>query len=279
MNVEDAGLDNDFATTTDNESTNRTFEVIVNAIDAPPTLDPIGDVTIEEDADRQTVNLTGISDGDQGAQTLRITASSNDALIASPQIQYPLASSSQSFAFATDVSGWTNQPTEPFSVSFTPTAGNNDSGMLKVSGTARNSYQLVHAWDATWPATTDYEKITFDILFEDSNTEIIPGLTGFKIKQDDGQSSIVYLASKSIDLPNGFKRIELTASDLTDLPLSHNDIGLNLHIQTSTSTSVLMYVDNIQAYRKDTATLFLLSRTQSTRHCHHHGHCRRCWIR
>jgi hypothetical protein len=43
-------------------------------VDNPPTLDPIANVTIDEDAGPQTVVLTGISDGDVGTQTLSLSA-------------------------------------------------------------------------------------------------------------------------------------------------------------------------------------------------------------
>ena len=54
-----------------------------------PTLDPIADRTIDEDAAEQTVNLTGITAGGSDEQTLRVTASSNNTgLIPQPSISY-----------------------------------------------------------------------------------------------------------------------------------------------------------------------------------------------
>src|SRR5213079_2270283 len=43
------------------DSVTNTFSVTVNPINDPPTLNPIGNVTITENAGQQTVNLTGIS--------------------------------------------------------------------------------------------------------------------------------------------------------------------------------------------------------------------------
>jgi hypothetical protein len=72
--VEDAGLDNDVATTEDNETFSRTFDVVVNPINDDPTLDAISDVTIDEDAPEQTVALTGITAGGGESQQLNVTA-------------------------------------------------------------------------------------------------------------------------------------------------------------------------------------------------------------
>src|SRR2546422_3913799 len=43
--------------------TRRSSDLTVNFVNQPPTLDPISDLTINEDASLQTVNLTGISSG------------------------------------------------------------------------------------------------------------------------------------------------------------------------------------------------------------------------
>jgi len=54
-----------------------------------PTLDPIADQEIDEDAGQQTVNLTGISAGDGETQPLTVTATSgNVGLIPNPTVMY-----------------------------------------------------------------------------------------------------------------------------------------------------------------------------------------------
>ena len=89
VTVEDGGLDSDLSTKADNATITRTFEVVVNPINDPPTLDPIDDLIINEDADEQTIDLTGITDGDEGLQPLRVTAvSTNLELIPNPTIDY-----------------------------------------------------------------------------------------------------------------------------------------------------------------------------------------------
>ena len=55
----------------------HTFTVSDGSDNELPTLDALADLTIGEDAAEQTVNLTGITDGDSGTQPLRVTASSS----------------------------------------------------------------------------------------------------------------------------------------------------------------------------------------------------------
>ena len=73
--VTDGGLDNDLGTSGDNGTVTRTFTVVVNPVEDPPTLDAIADpAAINEDAGLQTVNLTGISAGAGESQALTVTA-------------------------------------------------------------------------------------------------------------------------------------------------------------------------------------------------------------
>ncbi len=88
--VEDGGLDQDLSTQGDNATYQETFLVTVHPVnDDPPTLDPIPDFSLEEDAPETAVNLSGIGDGDLGVQPLEVTAiSSNMDLIPTPTIEY-----------------------------------------------------------------------------------------------------------------------------------------------------------------------------------------------
>ena len=89
VTVEDGGLDGDFNTTEDNLTVTETFTLTVNNVNDPPTISPIDDLTINEDAVTQTVSLTGITAGDGEIQPLKVTAaSSNTALIAAPTVSY-----------------------------------------------------------------------------------------------------------------------------------------------------------------------------------------------
>jgi uncharacterized repeat protein (TIGR01451 family) len=68
----------------------RTFVVTVAAVNDAPTLNTISDLNLSEDAGEQTINLTGISDGDPELfQSLTVFAtSSNPALIPNPIVSH-----------------------------------------------------------------------------------------------------------------------------------------------------------------------------------------------
>src|SRR5262249_9511462 len=68
----------------------RSFIVTVNPVNYAPTLDPIGNLTIDENSGTQTVELTGISSGATNEmQTLTVTAfSSNPNIVPNPSINY-----------------------------------------------------------------------------------------------------------------------------------------------------------------------------------------------
>ena len=79
-------------------------------VTAPPTLDPISNRTINEDAGTQTINLTGIGAGAGESEPLRITAaSSNPSLIPAPSVTYtsPNPTGSLSFTPLSNQSGQT----------------------------------------------------------------------------------------------------------------------------------------------------------------------------
>ena len=80
IKVKDDGGDNDSATV---EFTLTVF----NSINNPPEINPVDKVEVFNDAGEQTINLTGISDGDDGSQNLTITAlSSVESIIPNPII-------------------------------------------------------------------------------------------------------------------------------------------------------------------------------------------------
>ena len=63
VTVTDGGLDSNLATTVDNAVTTEDFDVEVLAINDPPTIDPIDDVTVTEDSATFSIDLTGITAG------------------------------------------------------------------------------------------------------------------------------------------------------------------------------------------------------------------------
>ena len=100
VTIEDGGLDGDLSTAADNGSYSQSFIVTVNIVNDPPAITPISDVTIEEDAGEQVVNLSGITAGPAESQPLRITAfSGNTNLIPSPTIEYSSAASTGTLRF------------------------------------------------------------------------------------------------------------------------------------------------------------------------------------
>ena len=100
VTVEDGGLDNDLDTAGDNATFSRTFDVTVNPVNDDPTLVQPDNVTVDEDASEQTVNLSGITAGGGETQPLRVTAiSSNTELIADPTVVYTSAEVTGSLKF------------------------------------------------------------------------------------------------------------------------------------------------------------------------------------
>ena len=100
VTVEDGGLDGNLSTAGDNATFNRTFEVLVNPVNDDPTLDLVSNLTIDEDAAEQTVNLAGISAGPSESQHLKVLASSSDTnLIANPAVTYTSAEATGSLKF------------------------------------------------------------------------------------------------------------------------------------------------------------------------------------
>src|ERR1044071_9377129 len=72
-------------------STNTSFLLTMNQVNDPPTMNALANLTILEDTNTQTINLTGISPGPslESTQTVTITASSsNPSLIANPTVNY-----------------------------------------------------------------------------------------------------------------------------------------------------------------------------------------------
>lgn len=91
-------------------SATATVDIAVSEVNDAPTLDKPADVSVQEDAGTQTVNLSGISSGpaNEIGQTLVVTATSdNAALVANPTVVYtsPNTSGTLSFSSASNASG------------------------------------------------------------------------------------------------------------------------------------------------------------------------------
>ena len=101
VTVTDGGTSNNIVT--------RTFTVTVNAVNQPPTLNAISNLTLSKNAGLQTVNLSGITSGATNEiQTLTVTAvSSNLTLIPNPTVNYtnPNTNGTLTFTPVTNATG------------------------------------------------------------------------------------------------------------------------------------------------------------------------------
>src|SRR5262249_52538806 len=84
-----------------NNVVSQSFTVTVNPVNQPPMLDTLANLTLNENAPLQMVNLSGISSGAPNeSQTLIVTASSsNPALIPNPTVNYASPNSTGSITF------------------------------------------------------------------------------------------------------------------------------------------------------------------------------------
>jgi hypothetical protein len=84
------------------DSVTNTFTVTVNAVNNQPTLNTISNLTTNENAGLQTVNLSGITSGaaNENNQTLTVTATSgNKSLIPNPTVNYTSANTTGNLTF------------------------------------------------------------------------------------------------------------------------------------------------------------------------------------
>lgn len=113
----------------------RTFTIQVNPVNDQPTLDTIGNVTVDEDALAQTVSLTGIGPGspaDEATQVVSVTAvSSNPAIIPHPIISGSGASRTLTFQPVTN----TNGGPVTITVTATDTGGTDNGGFNSIQCT------------------------------------------------------------------------------------------------------------------------------------------------
>lgn len=123
-----------------NNLVTRSFVVTVSPVNQPPTLDPLGAISINENAALQTVNLSGITSGAANeTQVLTVTAvSGSPSLIPNPKVAYasPNTTGSLTFTAATNSYGTAtitvtvndggasnNMVTQSFGVTVNPLAG------------------------------------------------------------------------------------------------------------------------------------------------------------
>lgn len=171
----------------------QTFLIVINPVNDPPTLDGLKDRSISEDSGTQTVSLTGLGSGAVNEnQALTITvASSNQALIPNPTINYtsPAATGSLTFSPTPDANGTTiialtvkdggssnNTVVSTFTVTVTPV---NDSPTLSpianISITDGAAPQTVNLAGITTGAANESQ--TLSVTSVSSNPALIPSPT------------------------------------------------------------------------------------------------------
>jgi hypothetical protein len=85
----------------------RTFIVTIDPVNDVPTLDPIEDRTVDEDAGPQAIDLTGISAGPNETQHITVTATSSNALLVpDPTVSYSSPSAIGSLTFTSVPDGF-----------------------------------------------------------------------------------------------------------------------------------------------------------------------------
>lgn len=152
----------------------------------PPTLDPISNLAIDENAGLQTITLTGISTGSATAATVSV-ASSDSTIIPAPTVSYV-------------------SPAATGTLAFTPVA--NASGVATITvtvdnGTASNNL-VVQTFTVTVTASVAaapiplpaLDAITNLTVFQNAGTQTVP-LTGISSGTSDGSAGITIWAYSS----------------------------------------------------------------------------------
>ncbi|MEQ8786202.1 MAG: Ig-like domain-containing protein [Pirellulaceae bacterium] len=164
----------------------QTFHVTVNAVNDEPTLNPLGNLNIDEEAPQQSVNLEGISSGAANEmQTLMVTAmSDNTGLIPTPTITYA-----------------SDDPTG--TLTFTPVGDQSGVAVITVtvtddgSGVAPNDNTFQRSFTVTVNAINDaptLAPITNRTILEDDPSETV-NLSG--ISAGGGETQILNIVATS----------------------------------------------------------------------------------
>jgi len=208
--VEDGGLDNDLSTTGDNATTTLTFTVTVNAVNDEPTLDQPGDVTIDEDASEQTVNLTGIFAGGGESQRLSVTASSSDiGLIPNPTVIYTSADAIGSLKFT---------PVADQSGTAVITVIVEDGGLDDDLSTTADNLTVTKTFTVTVNPINDSPTVDLqnDVEIDEDSPEVSLLLTGITAGGGESQPLKVTATSDNLSLIAN-PAVDYTSAELTGL--------------------------------------------------------------
>jgi len=238
-----------------NNIVTRTFTVIVNAVNDPPTLDPINPLNINEDSGPRTINLTGITTGATNeADTLTVSATSdNPALIPSPgSVSYTAGSSTASFVItpATNAFGAAvitvtvndNQPSnnivrQSFTVTVAPVndpptlnfisnvSTNEDAPSLTVSLAGISSGATNEPDFLTVNATSDNPAVVPDPIVNYTNPNGTGTLTFAPVPNAFGVANITVTVNDGQPTNNTFVRMFSVTINAVNDPPTLNSIG------------------------------------------------------
>ncbi len=213
VTVIDGGLDNDLATSSDNGTVVRTLTVTVKAVNDLPTINPLVDFVMNEDAPVQTVNLAGISVGGGESQPLRVTAtSSNPDLIAVPStiVISPTGTGALPILPAADQNG-----TATITVTVT------DGGLDGDIDTIADNGVVVRSFIVTVHAINDAPRLNTAVVPSadvnpsdpsDAYTVASGGMITYQLREDGGQvdgSTSAFFIPMRLPTTAGFNRVGL----------------------------------------------------------------------
>ncbi|MDF1845468.1 MAG: dockerin type I domain-containing protein, partial [Rubripirellula sp.] len=102
VTVEDGALDGDLVTEADNLTYSRSFQVVIDAVNDLPLIDPIGNRSLDLNAVQQSIALSGILAGGGENQPLKVTAfSSDETVISITGVNYASAQSAGQLSITT----------------------------------------------------------------------------------------------------------------------------------------------------------------------------------
>jgi len=207
VRVEDGGLDGELGTPDDNSFVDTTFKVTVASVNDAPTINSLGNLTLSEDADTRTVNLSGITAGGGESQVLQVTASSdNTSLIPNPTVTYTSAASSGSISF-------TPEPNQSGTASITVVV--EDAGPDGDLDDARDNASTSVTFVVTVNAVNDVPTISAidDITIDEDASQQTLDLIGITAGGGENQSlAVTAVSSNATLIPNPTVSYESAAS-------------------------------------------------------------------
>ncbi|MBT4694839.1 MAG: hypothetical protein HOB73_16005, partial [Planctomycetaceae bacterium] len=246
INVIDAGLDGDIATSGDNAMASTSFLVTINDTNAVPTIDSIADITTVEDGGTQQVSLTGISAGPNETQPLQITTSSNNqTLIADPLVSYTSDQTTGNLTFIPLANQFGNA---------TITVHVTDGGLDGNLGTTNDNASTITVFQIF--VTAENDDPTIDVLDDLTINEDAPSqtvaLSGIAAGGNESQPLAITVSSTNTNLtgptsisyasPDSTGTIQFTPvanlSGIASITVTVTDGGLDTNLATTDDNAV-----------------------------------------